>query len=346
MFACLGLINWSNNNNTKLGVYGAYLILIVISVIRFDIGNDYEVYTEIIRHIAYKFENNIPFGDYSKEPLITILTIIFKDTTYPYIWVLGMHFIISLFFLYKAFEDNESHLIGIFIFFISGLLFIYWDQVRQAVAISIIVYAIKYIKAEDFRRYFLFVLLATTAHYSAILLLPFYFANKINPRKYIYIAIIMFLAISNLPNIIFEKVISLLPFWDDMTNQFSYAQLVTWGYKFRIFFYSLVWCTIIFFLPNKERVLINLLFVGAIIFIVASGALNIMRISFYFIFTMTLSIPILLRIEKARTIMMIMVFGLFLFFVRDVVTDTGTRGCVPYDTVFSDNFPNYLRIRE
>ena len=49
MFACLGLINWSNQNNTKLGIYAAYLILIVISVFRYDIGNDYKTYTIIFR---------------------------------------------------------------------------------------------------------------------------------------------------------------------------------------------------------------------------------------------------------------------------------------------------------
>ena len=197
MFVCLGLVNWSKKNKTKGGIYAAYLILILLSVFRYDIGNDYQTYTEIIRYIAYKFESNIPFGDDSKEPLITLLTYLFKDETYTYVWVLGIHFIISLFFLYKAFEENNSHIIGILILFISGLLFVNWDQVRQAVAISIIIFAIKYIKENNFFKYILFVLLAATAHYSALLLLPFYFVNKIKPRKFIYIVIILVLALSN-----------------------------------------------------------------------------------------------------------------------------------------------------
>jgi hypothetical protein len=346
MFACLGLINWSNQNNTKLGIYAAYLILILLSIFRYDIGNDYQTYTEIIRYLGYKFEHNIPFGDDNKEPLISILTFIFKDATYPYVWVLGIHFILSLFFIYKAFKANNCHFIGILIFFISGLLFVNWDQVRQAVAISIILYAIRYIKENNFLKYSLFVLLAATAHYSALLLLPFYFVNKIRPRKIIYIGIILVLALSNAASDVFEKAITLIPYWETKTDKFSYVQLVSLGYKFRIFFYSIVWSTIIFYLPNKERVLTNFLFVGAIIFILASGALNIMRVSFYFMFTITLSIPIVLKLEKARTIMITMVAGLFLFFVRDVITDTGTNGCVPYDSVFSDNFPNYFRSRE
>jgi hypothetical protein len=350
MFACIGLINWSNQNNTKLGIYAAYLILIVVSVIRYDIGNDYQAYTEMIRFLAYKLESNIPLGVDGKEPLITVLTYVFRDATYPYLWVLGIHFIISLFFLYMAFEDNDCHLMGIMIFFISGLLFIYWDQVRQGVAISIIIYAIKCIKENNFYKYVLFVVLAAMAHYSAFLLLPFYFANKIRPRKFIYIAVILVLALSNAATnffvYLFENVITLVPYWETKETSYSYVQITSFGYKLRIFFYGLVWSTIIFYLPNKERVLSNFIFVGAVIFIMASGALNIMRISFYLIFTMMISIPIVLKMEKSRMIMMIMVLGLFLFFVRDVVTDTGTNGCVPYDSVFSENFPNYFRSRE
>lgn len=352
MFICLGLINWSKKNNTKYGIYGAYLILIAISVLRFDIGNDYLAYTELIKFMANKFKLSyyVPLSNETREPFIYILTYIFKESAYPYVWVLGVHFIVSLFFLYKAFEDNDSHFIGIMIFFITGMLFVYWDQVRQAVAISIIIYAIKYIKQENFLKYMLFVLLAATAHYSALLLLPFYFISKIKPRKIIYITIIIVLALSNAAtnyfNYILENIIALIPYFDTKENSFSYVQILSTGYKIRVFFYSLVWSTIIFFLPDKQKVLINFLFVGAIIFIMASGALNVMRISFYFIFTMTLSIPIVLKIEKTRTIMLVMLVGLFLFFIRDVITDTGTRGCVPYDTVFSENFPNYFRSRE
>ncbi|MDB0041012.1 EpsG family protein [Algibacter sp.] len=346
LFTCIGLVNWSNQNNTKLGIYAAYLILIIVSVIRYDIGNDYHTYVEMIRFSAYKLESNVPLGDDDKEPLITVLTYVFRDVTYPYLWVLGIHFIISLVFLYKAFEENDCHIVGILIFFISGLLFIYWDQVRQGVAISIIIYAIKYIKEKNFLKYVLFVILAVMAHYSALLLLPFYFVNKIKPRKFIYIIIILVLALSSGVSDIFDNLITYIPSWEAKTDKFSYVQIVSWGYKIRVFFYSLVWSTIIFYLPNKERVLTNFIFVGAVIFIIASGALNIMRISFYFLFTMMISIPIVLRIEKARIIMIVMVAGLFLFFVRDVITDTGTRGCVPYDTVFSENFPDYFRSRE
>jgi hypothetical protein len=346
---CLGLIYWSNENNTRIGVYIAYLVLIIVSFIRYDIGNDYQTYVEYITYIANKYQHsyNVSFknGYYSNEPLFIVLVLFFNEVTYNYIWVLGVHFIISLFFLYKAYEENESHLVSILLFFISGMLFVYWDQVRQAVSISIIIYAIKYIKLKDFPKYLMLVLLAATAHYSALFLLPFYYVDLINPRKYIYITVIMVLAISSLPNILFEKAISLIPYWDEKTNQFSYVQLVSWGYKFRVFFYSVIWCTVIFYLPEKEKVLINFLFFGALIFILASGALNVMRMSFYFIFTMTLSIPIVMKIEKARTTMLMLMFGYFLFFVRDVITDTGTRGCVPYVSVFSEQFPHYFRSR-
>ena len=301
MFVCLGLIIWSNKNKTKAGIYAAYLIIILLSIFRYDIGNDYYHYMELINYLSnqFLFNNYVPLSEESREPLIYILTYIFKDATHPYVWVLGIHFIISLFFLYKAFEENDCHFTGILILFISGMLFVNWDQVRQAVSISIIIYAIKYIKENNFLKYLLFVLLAATAHYSALLLLPFYFANKIRPRKFIYIVIILVLALSNAASdyfvYLFDNVITYIPYFDTKDTSFAYVQILSWGYKFRIFFYGLIWSTIIFFLPKKERVLSNFLFIGAIVFIMASGALNVMRISFYFTFTMALSIPIVLK---------------------------------------------------
>ncbi|MGB3608046.1 MAG: EpsG family protein [Psychroserpens sp.] len=349
MLACMGLVNWSNQNNTKLGIYGAYVILIVVSIIRYDIGNDYSAYMEMIRFLSYKLENNIPLGVDGKEPLITILTYIFRGTAYPFLWVLGAHVIISIGFLYLAFEENDCHIMGIAILFISGLLFINWDQARQGVSISIIIYAIKYIKEKQLLKYVFFVFLAVMAHYSALLLLPFYFIDRIKPQKFLYIGIILVLALSNAATnffvYLFENVITSVPYWETKETSYSYVQIVSLGYKLRIFFYGLVWSSIIYYLPDKERVLTNFLFIGAVIFIMASGALNIMRISFYMIFTTMISIPIVLKMEKSRIVMLAMVCGLFLFYVRDVITDTGTNGCVPYDTIFSENFPNYSRSR-
>jgi len=350
MFVCLGLTYWSHQNHTNHGVYFAYIIILLVSIFRYDIGNDYENYIQMIKYMGYNFNNNINFADEVKEPLFTILIYLFKDLSYSYLWVIGIHFLISLIFLYKAFKENDSHLIGILIFFINGMFFIYWDQIRQAVSISIFLYALKYIKEQNFSKYLLFVLLATTAHFSAILLLPFYYINKIKPHKIIYITIILLLTLSNAATdfftYLFDYLIVLIPYYDTKDTSFSYVQILSFGYKFRVFFYGVLWSTVIYFLPKKERLLINLLFIGAIIFIIASGALNIMRISFYFIFTITISIHIVLKIEKARLLMRIMILGLFFFFVRDVITDTGTRGCVPYDSIFSDNFPNYTRPRK
>lgn len=352
IFICSLLISISHKNKNKNGIYAAYFTLVLISVFRYDIGNDYQNYYYMIRNLAngFHFNNNAPlFSIGSIEPLFYFLSALFKNATYPTFWVLAIYFIISLFFLYKAFEENKSHFVGIFIFFISGMLFVYWDQVRQGLAISIIIYAIKFIKEDKFSKYFLFILLAASAHYSALLILPFYFVNKIRPIKFIYIVIILALSISNFATnyfiYLFDNTVALIPYFDTRNTSQAYTQILSSGYKFRIFYYSLLWCTIIFFLPKKERVLTNFLFIGAIIFIVASGALNIMRFSFYFIFTIALSIPIILKIKKAKIITMIMVFGLFLFFIRDVYTNTNTRGCTPYKTIISNDF-NMERFRK
>ena len=323
----------------------AYLILILISVFRFDIGNDYDGYVTNINGYASLFRMGNPitlFSIGSVEPLMYFLSYIFQNTTHPYFWVIGIHAIIVLFFLYKTFEYNDCHVTGIMILFLSGMLFFCWDGTRQGVAISIFLYATKYVKENNFPKYLLFIFFAFMAHYSSVFLLPCYFLNKIKTRKYIFIAIIMTLAIANVVTNYYDwlyvNIIKYVPYFDTNSTSIALLQIDSLGYKIRIIFYSIVWSTTIFFLPDKDRALSNFLFLGAIIFILACGALNIMRIGLYFTFSMTLSIPIVLKVQKARFIMLIMVFGLFLFFVRDIITNTNTRGCVPYESIFSDKF--------
>lgn len=349
MLISLGLCYTSLKQKSKVGINLAYFILILLSVFRFDIGNDYDSYAYVInlnaRHLD--FANFIPllFLE-NKEPLFYIFTYIFQNTTYPYIWVLGIYSIMTFLFLYKTFEENECHLEGILILFISEMLFTSWDQVRQGLAIAIFIYSIKFIKDKNILMYLAFMFLAIISHYSALLILPFYFVNKIKPKKYIYIAIIMLLAIADFGTNYFQwiyfNIISKIPYFDTNESSATLVQILSSGYKFRIIFYSIVWSIIIYFLPENERVLSNIIFFGAIIFILASGALNVMRIGNYLTFSMVLSIPIILKIKNAKLIMRIMVFGLFLFFLRDIITDSNTRGCVPYESIFSKNFSNQI----
>jgi len=57
-------------------------------------------------------------------------------------------------------------------------------QIRSALAIAIVIFAIQYAFNKDWRRYFLFIFIAYLFHHSSLIAVPFYFFNKIKFKKW------------------------------------------------------------------------------------------------------------------------------------------------------------------
>ena len=70
-------------------------------------------------------------------------------------------------------------------------------QIRAALALAIILFAIKYVQDRNFRRFILVVLIATLIHYSAIIAVPLYWLNKriIGNKGLFWLIIICFIII-------------------------------------------------------------------------------------------------------------------------------------------------------
>jgi hypothetical protein len=86
-----------------------------------------------------------------------------------------MQFLISV-FLWKTLKYfTENKLLALLIYF--SLLFFHLDMnlMRQALAVSIFFYSLKYIIQKNFFKYILFILLGFLFHWSIIIFLPLYF---------------------------------------------------------------------------------------------------------------------------------------------------------------------------
>jgi hypothetical protein len=346
-------MNWSKTQSREIRIKLAYVVLAFVSFLRYDIGNDYSNYVYRINEIyrSTSFEN-LSFFDQGLEPFFLLIVFLFKSFTLSYFWIFGVHSILLVFVIYKIFSHYNIHYYAFLIIFINGLLFSSWDWIRQGIAIVIFLYAIRFIKEHNLKKYLIYILLAATSHLSVLILLPFYFISRIPPMRLVYIVVILglaFFASGSEFQQTFDLILRFAPGWyEPGENSFSFVQFTSEMYRIRIIFYSLVWCSIIYYLPNEEKVLINLLFVGAVLFIIANGALNLMRIANYFVFTTTISLPLVLRYLKTkntklkinigRYVIRVMFTGLALFFIYDVLFDSGTRGCVPYKSVFSKDF--------
>lgn len=162
------------NKNRKLG-YGSYIgitIIILVSILRFDVGWDYPGYYETVYPSldTYAIDRFEPFNkiicqlvSYTKWP--PLLFIIYGLITY-----------ILVFSTLRKYTDN------LFLATLTYLAFFYTTSlgpIRQGVALAIVLYAYRYLVTKAYLKYIGAVVIAGMFHYTAFvcILIPviFYF---------------------------------------------------------------------------------------------------------------------------------------------------------------------------
>lgn len=186
--------------------YGSETILIVVAGIRYNVGQDYlYTYVPYFNNLLYGFVNeNIEKGFYFLNKLIQLFTT-------DYAWLFIVCSVIFFHYIFKAIkEQSPMPTMSIFLLVGTTYYFIFLNAMRQMMAIAIFLYAIKFIKERNFKKYLLYIVLASLIHKSVLLLLPIYFLYgvKLKPAKVIALIGIVFVAKPVIVKIIM-KIISL-----------------------------------------------------------------------------------------------------------------------------------------
>lgn len=320
------------------------MILVILSVFRFDIGYDYENYYKeinVIKHsidlygTAYVFEKM----DLRMEPSFTFFVWLFRNFENTFVYVFATYSLLTIYFWYKTLKERNCLFEGVFVIIALFFLFGSFDQIRQSLSLAISLYGVKYIDGNriNLKKYCLTILFASLFHYSAFVMLFaisfIYFA----PKMKLYIAVI-----------IICYIVGLLGGWNKIIififeHSFSYAKFLEsekhistntgGGYIYT----ALVLIYTILMTISKKNVYTNLLFVGLILFIIASGNLNLNRIANYFLAINILSFPLFLKsVCKKRIVTIIVLMLCFQFQIRMLITQSS--GCIPYDYIGSENF--------
>lgn len=174
----------------RFGLGIAFFILAIFMGVRYDWGNDYPAYLNIFYKNTFNndFSNNYfidIFTDENSEFGWKILNMLFKPFGF-----FTMVFVLTCFeyyVLYKAIKLYVAprwYWLAVFIFtFNSGFMLTGCSMMRQFLAMTIVVMAIKYIVYGNGMKYFLYIMVASTIHTSALIMLPFYFIRLI-PQYY------------------------------------------------------------------------------------------------------------------------------------------------------------------
>ena len=341
-----------NKNLEYVGVF----ILILLSVLRFDIGADYENYYLMINRIAkyidtydLNLKELILFDEFHVEISFYFIIWLFHKLDNTFVYVFAIYSLITIYFWYKTFKKNNSLFWGIFAIITLSILFNSYNGIRQAVSYAIFLYSLQFLDSENrnIKKYVLYIILAIIFHTSAIFLLAIIPIVNIKPRIKLYVSIIIILTIgaylniwNGLINFIFLNSFFYQGFIDN-ANQSSASIGKGIMFPIYVFFYTYCMC-----LVKEKRIYTNVLFLGIILFCISTGNNNINRVAMYFLNVIALILPLYVKAEKNKFKLVTTIF-MFVFLFQLLLFRNDNRNlCIPYDYVGSENFDKErLRIR-
>lgn len=156
----------------------AFLPMTLVSALRYYVGTDWPIYRDYFHMINQGI-------DKFNEPLFNLLNRVIYLFTHHSWALFAVCAVIICYFTFRAFmEQSINPAYSILIFVLSGDYFNSQNQLRQAIAMAIFLYAMKYIKSRELKKYIVLIIVAGLTHASAFIYLPIYFlyGRKINAK--------------------------------------------------------------------------------------------------------------------------------------------------------------------
>ena len=209
-------------------------------------------------------------------------------------------------------KKSTQTLLSVFIFLGLPVFLLLFSGLRQALAISITVYSVKYIEDKKIVKFILTVLFATLFHYSSIIFLISY------PLYYLRLS-----KVKKLLSVIFIPIIYILkaPLFLVLSKLFSNSAKITETGAVTLFIvFFLIYVFLIFF--NKEQDehingIINLFYMACICQAFGGVYQLAMRVGYYFMIYATIAIPNTINSmndKKSSKLLNILIFAAFVGF--------------------------------
>ena len=213
----------------RMALVGIFMMLFLVSALRYETGNDYPRYEEIFRRI---WGGWVVPTEWGFNVLIKGLGYLFGETNYLLFFALFAFF--TVFFMLKAlYALSESFGFSFFLFMAFGYYFNSMNTMRYYFAAALALYAIVFIQRKQYVRFVCVILLAALIHKSVLLVMPIYLLANI-PWKPWAIAVISALGISGLflGNFYLKLILILYPSYQNteyLEGGTSYANILRCG---------------------------------------------------------------------------------------------------------------------
>lgn len=180
-----GLLGYGYHQKNKIMQWASLLPTILLASARFGVGTDYNTYVSLFNQFSA-----LSLGEYIQESstaepgfylLIQISNFITGDS---YLMFSLAAIITSVFFYLGLRRYDVKHPALVYFLYLTILFPMTLNVMRQGIAISICFYAFSFIMERNFKKYLIWILIASLFHISALLLLPVYFVNRlVKPKR-------------------------------------------------------------------------------------------------------------------------------------------------------------------
>lgn len=175
----------------------------LIMGLRYGVGKDYFSYKNIFEEIG----NGVTFS-YIERGYVVLNRLINRLTHKSAYLFLTTSFMIVFFFMKTIWKYSRSVVLSSVLFITLGYYFNAMNAVRQFMAISISFYAIQYINRKDWFKFLTAILIASTFHTSALILLVSYIAIVFLKDKTFYVLSTTAFLLIRIMDMVLLKVIS------------------------------------------------------------------------------------------------------------------------------------------
>lgn len=162
------------------GIYSAFfgIVIFALAALRSFVGTDYQSYAQLYNYFNFAEMEEVSELAHEKGFVVPlkILCDIFED--YHAIFVVTAFFIAAAAAIY-IYKFSSDPCISALSFVCFGMFFYSMNFIRQMIAGVIVMFAMEFIREKSFLRYLVAVMFAACFHWSALVMIPFYFILQI-----------------------------------------------------------------------------------------------------------------------------------------------------------------------
>lgn len=294
--------NFSNKTIRNLLDFSPYLILIIITGFRYNVGTDYQGY---VNNYYYLMNADIPRIELSFRLIAKVAHLLGLNQQFVFL----TYSIITYLFIYlgvRYFDQNAKYRHYIMIFISTFFLFNIFNTIRQMAAAAICFYALKFLVEKKFYKYFVLILFATFFHRSAIICILLHYALKIN-IKYLTIGLVIspIFLFTDFANHLIRLALSFTEnsVYSVYLNNYNYRIAISGGTGLLLFYLISIFFVITINRSNynyREKYIIKMFILYTTLTFITLSSVIATRIIYYPMFSLLFAIPLLSKSLKNK----------------------------------------------